>query len=118
MRRSCVACAEEVIDYRAVRFEEIAREIDVAFDTVAATRLTAWASWCLAAGRHHSRFLEAALQTLVKANAQAFFIVRLIVCSCKRDRSTDRHWQLRPVLLIAASFPGTPGVRAQRRRAR
>jgi NADPH:quinone reductase-like Zn-dependent oxidoreductase len=50
--------AEEVIDYRAVRFEEIAREIDVVFDTVGGDTLDR--SWGVlkpgGPARHHSRF--------------------------------------------------------------
>jgi len=67
--------AEEVIDYRAVRFEEIAREIDVVFDTVGGDTLDR--SWgVLKPGGRLVTIAASVEGTSDPREREAFFIVR------------------------------------------
>jgi len=67
--------AEEVIDYRAVRFEEIAREIDVVFDTVGGDTLDR--SWgVLKPGGRLVTIAASVEGTSDPREREAFFIMR------------------------------------------
>jgi NADPH:quinone reductase-like Zn-dependent oxidoreductase len=67
--------ADEVIDYRAVRFEEIAREMDVVFDTVGGDTLER--SWgVLKPGGRLVTIAASVERTSDPREREAFFIVR------------------------------------------
>ena len=67
--------ASEVIDYRAVRFEEVAREIDVVFDTVGGDTLGR--SWSvLKPGGRLITIAASVEETSDPREREAFFIVR------------------------------------------
>jgi NADPH:quinone reductase-like Zn-dependent oxidoreductase len=89
--------AEEVIDYRAVRFEEIAREIDVVFDTVGGDPLDR--SWgVLKPGGRLVTIAASVEGTSDPREREAFFIVRPDRVQLNEIARLIDTGQLRPVV--------------------
>jgi NADPH:quinone reductase-like Zn-dependent oxidoreductase len=89
--------ATEVIDYRAVRFEEIAREVDVVFDTVGGETLDR--SWGLLKTGGRLVTIAASVEgTSDPREREAFFIVRADREQLNEIARLIDSGQLRPVV--------------------
>ena len=101
--------AAEVIDYRAQRFEEVAKNIDVIFDTVGGDTLAR--SWSLLRPNGRLVTIAASLEQTQEQRVQdAFFIVEPNRLQLAKVASMIDEGKLRPV--VSAVYPLAEARRA------